>query len=191
MKQEFSFTEASALIQTIEKNKSRLIDREISHYYRDIETDSSDSPAVFIVGDIAIIVFWFLQSCMNVAIADKESFFADTSLNFLFKDIPESRNLQYPLHCCDSVDFVGKKIESIDVECFSKAHETCEIPGGERPDGGDYFSSITVKLTDGSSFYFYGEEAEADGYMSVCHGTPPVKDSRSHTSVSISSQADS
>jgi len=168
MKREFAFTEATPLLQAIENNKENLIGQKVMHYYRDSCTGSGESPAVFIVGDSAIIVYYFWYSCMNVTVVDKEHFFADTSLHFLYKDIPESRNVSYTEYRYDNeVDFVGKRIKKISVERFSDAHETCQLLGGTRPKGGDYFKTITVHMSNGKAFYICGEDALCDGYMDV------------------------
>ena len=168
MKREFKFTEAAPLIQCIENNREKLIGQKIMHYYRDSCTGAGESPAVFVVGDIAIIVYYYWYSCMSIVAVDKESFFADTTLHFLYKDIPESRNVWHTEYRYDDhVDFVGKRIKNISVERFSDAHETCQNLGGARPEGGDYFKTITVQMSNGKSFYICGEDALMDGYMDV------------------------
>ena len=168
MKIDFEFTESTPLIQCIEQNKDKLIGKKISHYYRDSSTGTGESPAVFIIDDMAIIVFYYWFSCMNVVVVDKESFLNDTSLNFLYKDIPESRNVCYTEYRYDNaVNFVGKRIMKITVERFSDAHETCQSLGGVRPKGGDYFKTITIKMSNGKEFYICGEDALFDGYMNV------------------------
>ena len=167
MKKEFRFIEATPLIQTIAQYKDKLIGPKIMHYYRDSKTGAGESPAVFVVGDVAIIVYYYWYSCMNVTVVDKESFYADTSLHFLYKDIPASRNVWYTEYRYDDVEFVGKRIKNIKVERFSEAHETCQSLGRARPDGGDYFKTITVEMSNGKSFYICGEDALFDGYMDV------------------------
>jgi len=168
MKREFKFTEAAPLIQCIENNREKLIGQKIMHYYHDSCTGAGESPAVFVVGDVAIIVYYYWYSCMSIIVVDKESFLADTSLHFLYKDIPESRNVWHTEYRYDDrVDFVGKRIKKISVERFSDAHETCQALGGVRPKGGDYFKTITVYLENGKKFYISGMSADYDGYVSV------------------------
>ena len=168
MKREFEFTESAPLIRCIEQNKDKLIGKKISHYYRDSCTGIGASPAVFIIDDMAIVIFYYWYSCMDVVVVDKESFLADTTLHFLYKDIPESRNVYYTEYRYDDmVDFVGKRIKRITVERFSDAHETCQFLGGVRPKGGDYFKTITIKMSNGKEFYICGEDALFDGYMNV------------------------
>lgn len=168
MKREFRFTEANPLIQCLEENKEKLIGQKILHYYRDSITGTGESPAVFVIGDYAMIIYYYWYSIMDVVIVDKESFYADTTLNFLYKDIPESRNVWHTEYCLDNyVDFVGKRIKRIDVERFSEAHETWQGIGGMRPKGGDYFKTITVHMTNGKHFHICGEDALYDGYMSL------------------------
>ena len=168
MKKEYSFTEATPLIQFLENIKDKLIGKKIMHYYRDTCTGGGESPAVFVIGDMAIIVYYYWYSWMSVKIVDKESFYADTSLQFLYEDIPESRNVWYTEYCYDKeVAFVGKRIERIIVERFFEEHETSPALGGIRPNGGDYFKTITVQMSNGKAFYICGEEALCDGYMDI------------------------
>ena len=67
----------------------------------------------------------------------------------------------------DMVNFVGKRIMKITVERFSDTHETCQSFGRVRPKGGDYFKTITIKMSNGKEFYICGEDALFDGYMNV------------------------
>ena len=59
MKREFRFTEATPLIQCLEENKEKLIDQKILHYYRDSITGTGESPAVFVIGDYAMIIYYY------------------------------------------------------------------------------------------------------------------------------------
>ena len=168
MKREFEFTEATPLIQWIESHKEKWIGQKIAHYYRDRRTGPGKAPAVFVVGEWAVIVELLWPSCLAVTIVDQESFLADTSLNFLYKDIPESRNVRFAEFCFDDkTEFVGKRITNILVNRFSGEHETHPDLGGVRPKGGDYFAAITVELSNGNSFSICAEDALFDGYMTV------------------------
>ena len=168
MKREFRFTEALPLIQCIEQNKDKLIGKKILHYYRDSYTGIGESPAVFIIDNMAMIVFYHWYSCMDVVVVDKESFLNDPSLRFLYKDIPGSRNVCYTEYRYDDmVNFVGKRIKKITVEKFSDAHETRQSLGGTRPKGGDYFKTISVQMSNGKAFYICAEDPLFDGYMNV------------------------
>ena len=168
MKREFKFTESSPLIQCIAQNKDKLIGKKIAHYYRDSYIGTGESPAVFIIDDMAIIIFYYWYSYMDVVVVNKENFLNDTSLKFLYKDIPKSRNVYYTEYCYDDmVEFVGKRIKKITVERFSDAHETCQFLGSARPKGGDYFKTITIQMSNGKEFHICGEDALIDGYMNV------------------------
>jgi len=165
MKREFAFTEAGPLIECIKRHKEALIGQKILHYYRDSITGTGESPAVFVVGDYAIIIYYYWYSTMNVVVVDKETFYKDTSLHFLYEDIPESSSVHHTEYRLDDyVDFVGKRIKRIEVERFSDAFEDCETI---RPKGGDYFKTITVFMSNGKHFHICGEDAMYDGYMNV------------------------
>ena len=87
--------------------------KKILHYYRDSYTGIGESPAVFIIDNMAMIVFYHWYSCMDVVVVDKESFLNDPSLRFLYKDIPGSRNVCYTEYRYDDmVNFVGKRIKN-------------------------------------------------------------------------------
>lgn len=167
MRADFEYTEAKPLMECIEQYKDKLIGQRIKHYYRDNRTGTGEAPAVFIVGDMAIIVSYFRYSWISVTVVDKEDFDADSSLNFLYKDVPESRNLRYDEYQYDDMGFINGSIKNITVERFSDEHETHPSLGGVRPKGGDYFGTITVQMSNGKEFCICGEDALLDGYMNV------------------------
>lgn len=167
MRMDFEFTEAEPLVECIEKYKDKLAGRQITHYYRDRQTGKGVSPAVFVVGDMAITVSYMWYSWLTVTVVDKERFFADTSLNFLYKDIPGSSNVWYDEYPFDDMGFIGGQIKDIIVRRFSDKHMTHPSLGRVRPEGGDYFSKITVQMSNGKDFYICGADAIFDGYMDV------------------------
>jgi len=164
---DFDFKLATPLLEFIEKYKDKLIGQTVTSYYRDIYTGASEQPAVFVLNDYALVIHYFWLSWMEVNVVDKDSFFADTTLNFLYRHTPGSRKLWFDILPLNDADFVGEKITDITVNRFSFEHETHPALGGIRKQGGDYFGEITVHLTNEKSFSFCGEDAIFDGYMDV------------------------
>ena len=79
-------------------------------------------------------------------VIDNETYHKDESLNFLYKDTPESSKI---CHYMPEQDFpyIGCKIVDIEIERFSEEFETNASTGETRPDGGDYFKEIIMKCT--------------------------------------------
>jgi hypothetical protein len=67
-------------------------------------------------------------------------------------------------------DIIGKpicKVADITIERFSEEFEINGTTGETRPNGGDYFKTITVHIENGSRFYICGRDARDDGYLDV------------------------
>ena len=59
------------------------------------------------------------------------------------------------------------KVADITIERFSEEFEINGTTGETRPNGGDYFKTITVHIENGSRFYICGRDARDDGYLDV------------------------
>lgn len=162
---EHRFTEAAPFLRYITQNKERIIGKRIVGYYSDAWFGSmAENPIVFEMEDYCIIVRYYWLSSVTLYIVDTDTFKNDMSLNFLYKDVPGSRNVTEWVYKCDA-PFIGKKIVDIQVDRFSEGFEMNPATGELHPDGGDYFSVITVFLDDGSCFHVCAADFIYDGYI--------------------------
>ena len=164
---EFSFMEASPLLAFIEKHKEKIVGKEIKRFYSSsLFGGITDDPVVFEFDKFSLILHYFFYSDLTIQIVDPQLVHEDNSLNFLYRDIPESCNLRQYV---DEIPFpyIGTKIVDITVQRFSEEFEINGATGETRPEGGDYFKAITVHLEGGKQFHICGEDAIIDGYMVV------------------------
>ncbi len=63
--------------------------------------------------------------------------------------------------------YEGLYLSDITLERFSHAHEIDPCTDAIRPDGGDYFSTLTLHFSGDKAISIRGEEAFMDGYMNV------------------------
>jgi len=163
----YSFCEAEPFLCFLEENKQHIAGQKICNFYSGAGWGGlSESPLVIELEQFSIIIHYFFYSDIHIHVVDKETVQQDRSLNFLWRDIPESRNVTEwvrPIDC----PYIGSVIVGIKVERFSTAFEINPSTGETRPDGGDYFSTITVLLDDGGAFYICAADAVCDGYVEV------------------------
>lgn len=163
----YSFMEATPLIGFIEERKKDIIGKPIVKYYSlTLYGCMSDEPVAFEFEDLTIVLFYFIYSNLTLRILDPHLLHANPDLNFLYKDVPESRNVRHYLEERE-FPFVGCKVADITIERFSEEFEINGTTGETRPDGGDYFKAITVHMENGSRFYICGRAAMYDGYLDV------------------------
>ena len=92
MPQEYSFTEATPLISFIHNHKNEIIGKDIGCFYSSSPFGNiSDEPLVFEFDEFVIVLHYFYYSDLTVQIIKPDLFHSDETLNFLYKDIPESR----------------------------------------------------------------------------------------------------
>lgn len=189
MKNKYDFTEAEPLLRFIDENRDKIIGQHIrgfysvglfagySDFYNMTENEpddwvfytllsggETDCPIAFRLDDFCIVVEYYFISELGLYITDTDSLISDLSLNFLFKDIPESSALSYNLKKTE-FPYTDKEISDIQIERFSEEFEIDPSTGETCPDGGDYFSTITVTFTDNERMHIHGGDADDDGYM--------------------------
>ncbi len=168
----FEFTEATPLIQFIEKHREKIIGQRIRGVYCNMYFNpemldlSTDEPIAFLLDDYDIIIKYLFLSNMTVYVAESGSVKKDASLNFLYKDVPGSQNVRHYLNE-ETFPYAGCKIQDITVMPFSKAFEINPSTGEMRPDGGDYFSRITIHLDNGERLFLCAAPSICDGYLDV------------------------
>ena len=156
----FRFTAAEPLCRALRENRDLFIGQQIRQFYHC--GNPTDAPVVFVLDRFSVIVTFLWASDLAVDLVPNEAVQQDPSLNFLFRDLPESRNVCFALRPFPAF-FVGRTIAGITVERFSHAFEGYEA----HPAGGDYFSGIRVQLREGGSFAICPEDPLFDGYFSV------------------------
>ena len=167
MKQTFEFYCAEPLLSFINQYRDRIIGQRIRRFYSSSPFgEMAETPVAFTLDDYSIVISYYFHSDMTVYVVDSQALENDLSLNFLFSDIPESRNVRQWIHE-EEFPFIGQTISDIRVERFSHGFEINPSTGEARPDGGDYFSVITVVLSSGDLFHICAADTIFDGYIEV------------------------
>ena len=167
MKEYFEFYNAEPLLAFIKQNRDRIIGQHIRHFYSSAPFgEMSDTPLAFELDDYSIVLSYYFYSAMDLYVVDSQSLRKDLSLNFLYRDIPESRNLRYRI---SEVEFpyIGQAITDIRLVRFSHEFEINPSTGETRPDGGDYFSVITIVLSSSQEFNICAATTICDGYIEI------------------------
>ncbi len=126
----------------------------------------SDSPVIFELDDYSLIMAYYWYSDLTIYLANTKVLKHDLSLNFLYKEIPGSRNLETWVWRED-IPYIGQKITDICVKCFSGSFEINPSTGERRPDGGDYFSIISFRLSSHDEIHVCAAPTTCDGYVEV------------------------
>ena len=168
MLKKFNFLDATSFITFINNNKDKIVGQKICRYYSDGFFGSfACGPVVFEFENFSVIIDYCFYSDIDIYVANKEMVINDNSLNFLYKDIPESRNLETWVHEDEEFPYIERTIVDIDISRFSSEFETNPSTGETRPEGGDYFSTITVYLDNNEEFYICAASPICDGGIDV------------------------
>ena len=171
---EYSFTEATPLIEIFDKYQNKIIGNQIKNFYIDYWPDYgryslSDRPVVLELDDCFVVISYLITSDIGIIVGTED----EVSQN---KDVADMINIKNVL-----VDYYGEefsrgvkketiencKITKIDVERFSYAFECNAVTEEIRPEGGDYFSTIRLYLESGATLCFCGTDSITDGYVEV------------------------
>ena len=170
---EFTFTDATPLIEFVEKNSHRVVGQTLVSLYTDCWPVkggymTSENPIVIELEDYCIVVNYFLISSLTIEIASKEELKAHNYLKSLLQ-IKDRVNDYYNKEFDrgeDKESIEGCKITKISVERFSEQFEY-NLEGDIRPEGGDYFSTIRIYLDGGTIFCICGAPAVLDGWVYI------------------------
>ncbi|MCR4708747.1 MAG: hypothetical protein K5653_00645 [Clostridiales bacterium] len=166
MIKEYKFYNAEPLIQFISDNKDKIIGQHIRKFYSTKAImEMSDIPIVFVLDDYSVIVSYFIYSDMTLHIVDSQIKGKEICLNFLYKDFPGSDILDERAFEIEDFAFIDQEISDIHIERFSHEFETNPSTGETRPEGGDYFSMITVDMCDGQKLHICAADTLYDGYV--------------------------
>ena len=153
----------------IKDNKDSIVGQRINGLYWNggMGCGMSDGPIVFLLDKICICMEYYLLSDIVIYTFSQQQLNADMTLNFLYKDIPESRNVKHFVWLDETLPLRGRKIKDISLCKFSHKFEINPSTGETRPDGGDYFSTIVCNLDNGWKLCICAEAAIYDGYVDV------------------------
>ena len=167
MKKHFKFDTAEPLLRFLYQNKERIIGQHIRRFYSSTAFgEMSATPLAFELDDYSIVISYYFCSSMNLYVVDSDSLKNDLSLNFLYQDKPESRNLRQWISEA-KFPYLGQAVEDICISRFSHEFEINPSTRETRPDGGDYFSAITVVLSSGREFNICAADSICDGYIEI------------------------
>ena len=170
----YHFKEATPFIAFIEKYKSQIIGNTLNKlhtlYWPEPNWRTmSDETVILEIGNVCVSIDYFIPSDIEIRVGSKNLFEAD-------KYYSEVMNLRNTF-----IDYFGEEfgrgikkelienrvIEAIEIERFSEAFEINPCTEEIRPDGGDYFSTIRVRLDSNVTLCFCGAESICDGYIYV------------------------
>ena len=167
MKKRFEFDTAEPLMMFINQHKGRIEGQHIRHFFSSAAFgEMADSPLAFELDDYSIVISYYFYSAMDLYVVDSQSLKNDLSLNFLYRDNLGSRNLSQWISE-EAFPYIGQAIKDIRIDRFSHEFESNPSTGETRPDGGDYFSLITVVLTSGQEFNICASDTICDGYIEI------------------------
>ncbi|MDO4983787.1 MAG: hypothetical protein Q4E35_09580 [Eubacteriales bacterium] len=167
MIKKYEFCNAKPLLLFLTQQRDKLIGQHIKNFYSSAPFGvMSDTDIAFELDDYSIVISYFFYSDLTLYIVDSQTLKDNLSLNFLYKDVPESRNLVQWISE-EEFPFIGKEISDITIKRFSHEFEINPATGETRPNGGDYFSVITVILSDGQEFHICAADTICDGYVKI------------------------
>ena len=167
MKEYFEFYNAEPLLSFIKQHRDRIIGQHIRHFYSSaLFGGITDTPIAFELDNYSVIISYFFYSDMDLYVVDSQSLRNDLSLNFLYRDTPGSRNVRYSISE-NEFPYIGEAITDIRINRFSHEFEINPSTGETRPDGGDYFSVITIVLSSGQEFNICAADTFFDGYVEI------------------------
>ena len=172
----YRFYNATELINFLESNKSRYEGKVLKEVYTDFgncyipfRRQLTDNPVILQIDDLYVAVNCYVPSDLNI-IAGKfddvydysdERWVLDNSLDC--DDEPVHEFMDRP----PASDIKNHKIVSVDVKRFSDEFDIDYARGVCRPNGGDYFSTISITLDNGVKICICGADAMCDGYIEL------------------------
>ena len=171
---EYSFTEATPLIDFLDKYSGRIIGNQIKNFYVDFwpnygRYSLSDRPVVLELNDCFVVISYLIPSDIGIIVGTED----EVSQNKDAADMINIKNVLVDYYDTEFSRGVKKeeiencKIIKVEVERFSCAFECNPVTEEIRPDGGDYFSTIRMHLDSGVTLCFCGADSITDGYVEV------------------------
>lgn len=167
MKLKYSFDEYEPFWNFIEANENHIVGQEICGFYgSSCWGGFLDSSLVIELERFSLILRYFRYSDIDIYIVDKKIGQQDINLNSLWEDFPGVSIYDEWVYPMES-PYIGSVIRKIKVNHFSHEFEINPSTRETRPEGGDYFSKITVMLEDGKEFYICAASPMCDGGMEI------------------------
>lgn len=168
MFKEYTFTEATPFLKFLEEHRNEIIGQRMKSFYLGSYYEDSraclgtDNPIVVELEKFSIAIQFFWLSDITLTVFDTEMLKNDRDLRFLYANTPYSKETRFPVEEI-ATSCKGERIKNISIERFTHAFEGIE----EHPEGGDYFSTITVTTENDLTFDISGGDAFDDGYIHV------------------------
>ena len=171
---EFKFDEAPPLLAFIDKYRDRIVGHVIKACYSEmgiyVRNYPGSQPVFLILDDLVIGIDYLYRGHVSIFSADESDFEPkDRDENggirdFVFHSRIPGRSDAYVSWYPD-MPAMGQKVKDVIIGRHTNHYE--DYPNSERPEGGDYFSWLEVKLEDGTVLHIYAEDATSDGYVDV------------------------
>lgn len=160
-----NFIEAVLLIDFISKNKFKFVNQKIkgvftstSGFFSSDKVCMADTPAILLIGDYEIVINYMFYSDIKIMISPLIDSIVDYEKEYKICNLLKCKYWLQP-----------KELEIEDIEITRFNDEFCINPADDetRPQGGDYFSVIALKLKDGKRLCICAEDGSSDGYMDI------------------------
>ncbi len=109
----YDLPNADCLRSFIKKYKGSIVGKELTAYRCSTDEGITPDPLVLSFGELSFIVDYYYLNELSIRVLDTALVEEDPTLNILYSDIPESRNVH---HCCPlrtDHPFVGLKAEDL------------------------------------------------------------------------------
>ncbi len=106
----------------INKYKDAIVGQELSAYRCYNDNGSGPEPLVLSFGKLSFIIQYYYFDELSIMVFDTEYLEKDPSLNILFRDIPESRNVCMFGPECLSYPFLGLTVEDISYKVIEEKY---------------------------------------------------------------------
>ena len=171
---EYCFTEATPLIEFLDRNQSKIIGRRLKNFYIEVWPEYgrrvlSDRPVVLELEDCFIVINYLIPSDISMLVGTRNEVAQDKDVDEMIH-IKDGFSDYYNQKFCHGVkkeEIENCRITKVEVQKFSCAFECNPITEEIRPEGGDYFSTIRLYLDSGSILCFCGADSMTDGYIEV------------------------
>ena len=178
----YKFDEATPLQNFIDTYRDRIVGHVLKACYVEfglyVYNDDASSSVFLILDDLCIGIEYLYRGHVSIFTAD------ETDFEFTGDDPDEPAEKRIIFHSrLPGIDdsyvswrtdmpAMNQIVTGIQIERHSERYE--DYPNSWRPEGGDYFSSISLTLEDGTKLYICGQDADSDGYTMVWLSNMPA-----------------
>lgn len=173
---EFSFFTADKLIKFLENHRDRFSGCVLEDLFKSggcgvsCSAVSYDTPIMLCINGLYVIVEYYATSNLTLTVAEKNEIANHPQYGWLLKE-----NYDCETRLDDGFDEAkvgsdmirGEKIVSVDVKRFSDGFLSDAKNDVIRPDGGDYFDTISIVLSNKVTICISPQSALSDGYFDM------------------------